>query len=216
MIKAVLFDFDMTLVDSSYAITEGMNFIARNEGLRELSREEVMSIIGLPIEESWAMVWGRFDERWLESYRRSFKETEYSGIDLFPGTIDLLQSLKRLGILSAVASNRTNVQSAVEAMKLMSYFSFAIGLQDVENAKPAPDLVIKGMELLGVEPREVLYVGDTCADMQCASSAGVRGVVMITGNSTHEKLREAGAWVTLEDIAGVLPLVEAEQVILDH
>ena len=51
-IGAVLFDFDMTLVDSSYAITECTNLLADAKGLARVTREEILKVIGLPIEES--------------------------------------------------------------------------------------------------------------------------------------------------------------------
>ena len=69
MFSCVIFDFDMTLVDSSYAIRDTMNMLAEREGLPEVTREEVLSVIGLPIRDSWMKVWGRFDERWLADFR---------------------------------------------------------------------------------------------------------------------------------------------------
>ena len=59
-IKAVLFDFDMTLVDSSYAIHHCTNLLASYLGFEEISREKVLSAIGLTIEDSWRMFWGDF------------------------------------------------------------------------------------------------------------------------------------------------------------
>ena len=49
--KAVIFDFDMTLADSSYAIHHCSNLLARKFGLEEVSREVVLAGIGLPIED---------------------------------------------------------------------------------------------------------------------------------------------------------------------
>src|SRR6056297_507655 len=139
----------MTLVDSSYAITEGMNAIARAEGLRELTREEVLGLIGMPIEESWKMIWGRFDEKWLTSYRNTFRESEYSNITPFPNTAAILEELTLKNIKTGIASNRAKVREAVTAVGLMDFMDFAIGLEDVENAKPAPDLVLLGVQLAG-------------------------------------------------------------------
>lgn len=210
MIKAVLFDFDMTLVDSSYAITEGMNHIARKEGLRILTHAEVMSIIGMPIEESWEKIWGRYDEAWLQHYRESFREKEYEGISLYSGTLPLLDDLKAMDIGMGVASNRSKVTDAVRAMGLEEYFLCALGVEDVGMAKPAPDMLLRGMELLRVSPSETLYLGDTEADMAAAVAAGVRGIGMTTGNLDHHELVKAGAWMTLSDISGVMGIVRRE------
>ena len=63
--KAVIFDFDMTLADSSYAIHHCSNLLARKFGLEEVSREVVLAGIGLPIEDCWRLYWGDFKEEWL-------------------------------------------------------------------------------------------------------------------------------------------------------
>ncbi|HPI98799.1 MAG TPA: HAD family hydrolase [Synergistales bacterium] len=210
MIKAVMFDFDMTLVDSSHAITEGMNFIARKEGLRLLSHAEVLGIIGMPIEESWELVWGRYDESWLQHYRESFRETEYKGINLYSGTLPLLNDLRSMGIALGVASNRSKVTSVVRAVGLEEFFLCTLGLDDVERPKPAPDMLIMGMEILGSSPAETLYLGDTEADIAAAVAAGVRAVGVTTGNLDHESLLNAGAWLTLSDISGLKDIVMRE------
>lgn len=62
MIKAVVFDFDMTLADSSYAITDCTNRLAQEHGLRKVTREEVLKTIGMPIRDSWLQLWGEFKE----------------------------------------------------------------------------------------------------------------------------------------------------------
>ena len=59
-IKAVLFDFDMTLVDSSYAIHHCTKLLAGHLGFDQISREKVLSAIRLTIEDSWRMFWGEF------------------------------------------------------------------------------------------------------------------------------------------------------------
>lgn len=51
--KGVLFDFDMTLVDSSWGITSAMNALARAVGLPRVSRRRVLRTIGLPLERAW-------------------------------------------------------------------------------------------------------------------------------------------------------------------
>ncbi len=49
MFRCVIFDFDMTLVDNSYAIRDTMNMVAEQQGLPPVTREQVLSVIGLPI-----------------------------------------------------------------------------------------------------------------------------------------------------------------------
>ena len=85
-IKAVVFDFDMTLVDSSYAIHKCANLLAREFGLPEVTREKVLEGIGLTVDNSWRLYWGDYKKEWLEFYRDNFRSAEQRDIRLFDGS----------------------------------------------------------------------------------------------------------------------------------
>ena len=207
--KCVLFDFDMTLADSSYSITDALNLIAQSRGLRSVTRREVLRVIGLPIAESWMALWGEFDESWLAEYREKFVPMEYKGLRLFPGAREVLESLRGLGIKLGVASNRRNVLPALEATDIARYFDSVVGLQDVVLPTPSPDVVVESMERLGVGSEETWYVGDTADDMRTAVAAGVRGIGVESGNFRAADLLEAGAWRAIPSVADLPSLSEA-------
>lgn len=204
--RCVIFDFDMTLVDSSYAIRDTMNMVAERQGLPPVTREQVLSVIGLPIRESWMKVWNRFDEEWLTEFRSLFIEQEFAGIFPFPGTVPVLEALTEKGVALGIASNRQSPVNPLKATGLSGYFRSVVGMGDVENAKPAPDMILKGMSELGFGKDDTLFVGDTADDMTAASLAGVRSVGLTTGNFSPELLFGAGAWKVLDSIGEILPL----------
>ena len=208
MFKCVIFDFDMTLVDSSYAIRDTMNMLAGSQGLPPVTREQVLEVIGMPIKESWLKVWNRFEEEWLENYRESFLESEFKGIIPFPGTEKALTFLKERNVALGVASNRYSPVNPMKATGLFNYFGSAVGMGDVENAKPAPDMILKSMNDLGFGPEDSLYVGDTADDMAAARAAGIKGLGMTTSSSSREKLLDAGAWKVADAIEELIHLWE--------
>lgn len=202
-VGAVLFDFDMTLVDSSYAIAECTNRLAEAKGLRPVTREEMLTVIGLPIEESWVALWGRYDPTWLDHYRNNFRELEASALRPFTGTRSVPEALKSAGVKTAVVSNRRFARVAVEHCGLADLFDAIVGLEDVTNAKPHPEPILTALARLGVAPAGAVYVGDTDIDMRTAVAADVAGLGMTTGNFDEAGLLEAGAaWVcaALEEI----------------
>jgi HAD superfamily hydrolase (TIGR01509 family) len=196
----------MTLVDSSYAIRDTMNMVAERKGLPPVTREQVLAVIGLPIRESWMKVWNRFDEAWLTEFRALFIEQEFAGIFPFPGTVSVLDALTEKGVALGIASNRHSPVNPLRATGLSGYFRSVVGMGDVENAKPAPDMILKGMDDLGFGKQETLFVGDTADDMAAAAAAGVKAVGLTTGNFIPELLLGAGAWKVMDAIEDILPL----------
>ncbi len=206
-VRAICFDFDMTLVDSSYGITYCMNLLARARGLREVTREEVLATIGDPIRVAWAKLWGRFEPEWVDLYRERFRGEEASRMRPFPDCREVLEKLGESGIRLGLVSNRTCALAAVRGAKLEDSFDVIVGLENVTHAKPHPEPLHRGMEALGASPGETLYVGDTDLDMMTAVAAGVRGVGVTTGHFDAQGLRGAGAWKVVDSLREVREIV---------
>ncbi len=206
-IKAVMFDFDMTLADTSYAIEHCTNLLASKFGLAQVPREKVLRAIGLPIDVSWKFFWGDYKDEWLEYYRGNFREVEQSMIRLFPGTVETIKTLSSRGVKVGVVSNRYYAKRPVESTGLTELLDAVVGLEDVERPKPAPDSLLKGFELVGISPSEGIYAGDTDIDMKTAVAAGAYGIGMTTGNFDPEALTAAGAGRVCRDLREI-PLLE--------
>lgn len=209
-IKAALFDFDMTLVDSSWGIAHCTNEFAKLKGLRPVPRETVMAAIGLTIIDSWKMYWGEFREDWLAEYREKFRGEERKMLRLFPDTIPTLDALRGAGVKTGLVSNRQFARNPAEYLGIADKFDVIIGLEDVTHAKPDPEPLLTALSRLGVEPAQAVYVGDTDIDMKTAAAAGVRGIGVTTGNFGAEQHLAAGARHVCAHLAEVLPLCGVE------
>lgn len=206
-ITTVLFDFDMTLVDSSYIITECTNKMADAFGLRRITREELMTVIGLPIADAWRKQWGHFEDEWLDMYRAEFRDVEQGGMREFPGTREVPAMLRAAGIKTGVVSNRNFARAAVEKTGLADLFDVIVGFENVTHPKPHAEPLLYALSELGESPSSAVYVGDTDIDMQTAVNAATRGIGMTTGNFDDAGLRAAGAtWVCgdLRDIPAII------------
>lgn len=199
-VKLVIFDHDMTIVDSSDAVTIGMNALAKDKGLRPVSREEVKRGIGLPLLEAFAELWGECDPSWLDHYRHSIVELEYDLIKPYHDTIPTLTELRKMGLKLAVASNRQKPKEVLAKTELIQYFDDVIGLCDLVAPKPSPEMLYVLMQRLNVNPDETVYVGDSLIDIETAVSAKVRCIGATTGNYSREELILAGAWKSIDNL----------------
>lgn len=194
MVKTVIFDFDMTLVDSIYAITRGLNKMARHFNLPPVLESDTRRVMSCQAKDFWRNLWGYHDEAWNDFFLQEVAHQECNYLELTPGALDTLKKLKRRGLSLALATNRDNAWSALASMGLASYFDTAVGSGDVAQGKPAPDMILMAMGQLNADPDRTLYVGDAVFDMEAANRAGVRAVGVLEGGTSREELMRAGAW----------------------
>lgn len=207
-IKAFLFDLDMTLIDSSYAIHTCTNMLAEDYGLKKVTREEVLATIGLPIEKCWEQLWGRYEVEWLNHYRTNFKKEETEGIRLFPNTITTLRTLRERGYKTAVVTNRKYPDTPIKWAGIDKHLDLMLGTAELKHTKPHPEPLLTACAALGVKPEEVIYTGDTDIDIKAARAAGIGAVGVTTGNFTAKKLEAEGAWKVINDLSELLSIEE--------
>ncbi|MCC5640759.1 HAD family hydrolase [Nostoc sp. CHAB 5844] len=132
---------------------------------------------------------------WIESLtiaRQSLDEAEKyleeTPAPIFPGSLELLQSLSAAGLkLGMISAAKTaEVQAFVARYKLSDYIQAQVGVDDGPG-KPDPVLFLQACQILGVEPSAALMVGDAVSDMQMARNAKAAGCIGITwiGKSDH-------------------------------
>jgi HAD superfamily hydrolase (TIGR01509 family) len=204
--KAVLLDFDLTLVNSVPSILKVTNLFAADVGQPPITEAQLMSCIGLPLEETWVEFWGCCEPDWPQLYRDRYKDMETKGFLLFDDTISTLKALRAASIKTAVVTNRWMASFAVGNAGIGEYFDAIVGADEVARVKPHPEPVLRALELVGAAPEEALYVGDTVIDIEAGRGAGVLAVGVTTGAADKATLLAAGADVVIDHLGQVLAL----------
>ena len=115
----------------------------------------------------------------------------------FTDTRALFGRLHNMGVKIGIATtdDRAPTQAMIEAFDLEEYLSTMVCADDGIKAKPAPDMVLTICQRMGIEPSQVMVVGDTTADLKMARAAGAGLVVgVLSGVSSAKDL------VTLADV----------------
>lgn len=192
--KSIIFDFDGTLADSHRGIVTAYQETFKRLGLEIPSEEFITSTIGLTLEDGFkAMDRKLTDEdacRAANLYRKIFPEIAYPMITAFPGVVEILSGLYEQGYLMAVASSRSHVslEDLAEQVGVARFFRALFGAEDVENHKPAPDMVKLVLDRFGLDPDEVLVVGDANYDLMMGQGAGCHVCGISWGNQSREQL----------------------------
>jgi len=195
LLRATLFDFDGTLVDTTDLIYQSMRHAAGEVLGREISREVLMANVGQPLPRQMELLSAEHAEALLASYRLHNEENHDALIKEFPGVEESLARLHAAGVRVAVVTSkrRFSVDMALKTFPgLGKVVDQWVTMEDTTEHKPRPEPLLKGLELLGNVPRkQAAYVGDSPFDVAAAKAAGVRSVAVSWGAFSEDALRAA-------------------------
>ena len=196
MIKAVLFDMDGVLVDSFEAWLHLVNATARHFGAPEVERSQFRALYGQSTEEDARIFFPGCTVAEVEAFYAGHfaKFSHYVRSD--PEAAHVLMILHHQGIRTAVITNTLSSVARDILKDVKVEAEVLLGSDDVAQPKPAPDIVHRACDLLGVSPSEALVVGDSRYDRQAAAAAGAR----FAGLGTEGE-------VTLQQLPDVLELL---------
>lgn len=188
--KAIIFDWDGTVMDSTYSITHSIQLASKDLDLPVPSREKASWIIGLSLEAGLYRIFPQLDEQtmpeFVARYRHHYFQRD-NDLQLFDGVQELLDTLKKEGVLLSVATGKSRVglDRALESTALGPVFD-ATRCADETRSKPHPQMLNEILLELDLQPDEALMVGDTTHDIDMAHKIDMDGLAVTYG--AHDKL----------------------------
>jgi len=177
-VEAVLFDMDGLLIDTEAVYIDALQDAARDLQI-EISLDFCHSMIGISGRECDVMIQNfygaefridRFRERFSGHARRRLD----SHLPVKPGVVEMLDFLAGRGLRLAVAtgSGRLTAERHLGKAGLIERFAAVATRDDVENAKPAPDVYLEAARRLGVAPERCIAFEDSNVGLTAAHAAG--------------------------------------------
>ncbi len=179
--KAVIFDLDGTLVDSAPDIALAMNKLLTDRGAPPQSVSFVEGFIG---EGARALVAKLFDaldvrtddlDKDVAAYIAYYRASPVEASRLYADAAPALQALHAAGIKLGVCTNKLQelAEIVLDHFGLLPVMSVVIGADTTPYTKPDPRPLLHAAAALGVEPQDVVFVGDTTIDRDCATAARI-------------------------------------------
>jgi HAD superfamily hydrolase (TIGR01549 family) len=200
---AAILDIDGTLVDSNY-----FHAIAWYRAMRAHGHTppvwRVHRAIGMGSDQLIAAVLGDdVEERQGDDIRAGEKERYFELIDEvqpLEGSRELIEDLERNGhrVVLASSAKPEEVDHYLDLLDARDIADAWTTSGDVENTKPAPDLVHSALDKIGGGP--AVMVGDSVYDCEAARNAGVDTIAVLTGGFSDSELLKAGATVVFASI----------------
>ena len=179
--KAVLFDWDNTLVSSWGAIHAALEVTFKAMGQEPWTLEQTRQRVRASAREAFPKLFGARAEEATRIFYEAYERGHVESLNLMPGADALIESLASRDLFLGVVSNKTNylLKAEVEHLGWDRHFGAVVGALDAARDKPAADPIHLALEGSGLmSSPDVWFVGDTDVDLQTAVAAGCHPVLL--------------------------------------
>lgn len=216
-LRLVIFDCDGTIVDSQHLIVEAMNGGLSANGLPEMPREKILSIVGLSLPLAIETLLPGESPQTVaavtQGYRDAFtvlRARPASHEPLYDGIADVIETLAArddtvLGI--ATGKSIRGVDRLLDHTSWQGHF-ITIQTADTNASKPHPEMIETAMREAGAAPENTVMIGDTTFDMRMALNAGVAALGVAWGYHPSAALHREGAHAVADAATDLIPMTD--------
>lgn len=190
--SVVVFDFDLTLADSSKGILKCFKHTLQKFKYKIPDDKIIYDTIGLTLEQAFDVLTGQNNNPQNQEMRKEYvkiaDEEMVKNTYFYDDAIAILQVLQQAQIKVGIVSTkyRYRIEQSFRSQAGSFPVDEIVGGEDVEYAKPDPQGLEKIIERFNADKKDVLYVGDSYIDAQTALNAGVDFAGVTTGSTGKE------------------------------
>jgi len=211
-LKAVVFDLDGTLIDSVEAHVISWITSFNEHGFRNVSREDVEKLIGLPGRTIVKIILGEEGLKRYESIRKLkdsiFLKLVVEGkVKLHKHVTDVLTEIRKMGLKVCLATSTPSylLEVILPKMRISELFDVIVPGDRVRKGKPDPEIFLRAFREARVDPREGAVVGDSLYDIIPAKKIGSITILVLHGRRI-EKLDIEPDYV-INDLSELAPII---------
>ena len=187
--KAILFDWDNTLVDTWRIVFDSMNTAREAVGRSTFTVDEFWQRPHHSMRDTAVELFGDHMEKGMRVFYELVEKSHLEKIEVLEGAEALLKNLKSQGIYVSVVSNKEghHLRKEVSHLGWDTHFSRVVGAQDTEADKPSPIPVFAALQDSKiVASHDVWFVGDSIVDVMCARASGCVPIVVGEGEASQQ------------------------------
>ena len=202
-IEAVAFDLDGTLIDTAPDMAAAANMMLAILGGRPVPESRIPALIGAGIGAFVAAVLAESRGKVVRDpglhvaaatlFAGLYEQRLFEGSRVYAGVAETLDAMKQAAIPSCCITNKASrfALPLLQEAGLHGSIAFTVCADRSHDRKPSPNMLLAACARLGTQPAQLLYVGDSPADIAAARAAGCRVVAVSYGYNPHEALVEA-------------------------
>ncbi|MDO4525600.1 MAG: HAD-IIIA family hydrolase [Bacteroidales bacterium] len=211
----IIFDLDGTLMNTLDDLTISTNHALSQMGFTTRTIDEVRQFLGNGVRTLIEMALPEKTtedtiERTISCFLQHYTSHCKDHSRPYDGILELLSSLKKMGVKMAIVSNKPDVEvKKLNAEHFAEFIDVALGENEKSGIprKPSPAMVYEAINQLGSEPEKSLYVGDSDVDILTARNAGIDCLSVTWGFKTAEFLSQFGATNMIDAPSQMLKII---------
>lgn len=217
MYKALIFDFDYTLGDSTEGIVQSILFALSKLQEEPRTTEEIRKTIGLSLKETYFALSGKQDEERAEQFSTYFKqkadEVMVESTQIYEPVKEVFAFLRRNGCKIGIVTTKFHyrIDAILAKFSMNDMVDVIVGGEDVKMPKPAPEGLLYAINQLQLEKKDILYIGDSVVDAKTAQSAEVDFAGVLTGTTSAEDFAKFKNVCIADDLYGIQMLLERSE-----
>jgi len=186
MIKAIIFDMDGILIDSSQLHFLAYQKALKEEGIEITKQDYIEEGAGKSNEHLFGEMARKYCkpvdvEKVTNRKREIFRQLIDSKLHLREGISKVLQKLHgKYALAVASSTGKVLVNEILKKFQIDSFFDVVLGGDEIFNKKPAPDIYLAAAHNLGLDPERCVAIEDSAPGMNSAKRAGVKCIVVPT------------------------------------
>lgn len=212
-ITTLLFDLDGTLLNTNELIIASFTDTLNHYCPGQFKREDIIPFLGPTLIDTFTSIDPERADEMVAHYREHNWRNHDLLVTQFDGVFETVQTLKRSGYKLAIVTTkkRNVVEKGLRLSKLDQFFEVVVTLDDVENAKPDPEPLLKALKQVDSIPEEAIMIGDNSHDILGGKNAGTKTAGVAWSLKGREFLDTFKPDYMLENMSDLLEIVEVEK-----
>lgn len=214
--KCVVFDLDGTLTNTLEDLKNSVNFALNRHGFPEKNLKEIRSFVGNGVRKLVERALPKdtkaeITDKVFADFKEHYAVHCLDNTAPYDGVCDVLASLKKEGVKTAIVSNKSHPEvEEIAARFFGNLIDKAVGVSEKVACKPSSDSVNLALSVLSAEKEDCVLVGDSLVDMATAKNSGLPFIAVTWGFVDRDVLIGNGAEVLADDAAELASLLSTE------
>ena len=204
-VSLIIYDFDGTLVDTLFDISDAVNLSLNELGLRALSRETIRTYVGKGVERLMGQAingTGCVDLALaVELFRKHYSKNLINQTNFYPSGREILDHF--CNKKQAICSNKPEdfVRNILASLGSLDYFDAILGGDSLKSKKPDPEGLLYLLDRFQCSSEQTLLVGDSLVDLEAGKAAGVFTCIVNYGFGDPEEIALAKPDCSIDDLS---------------